>query len=307
MKGFKVLVFSALIFSLMYGSTILAASKSVGDGSFNVVSAKKALVEKYEHNKISMTDEEKAERRKNIQRIVAEMVASGKSVEQIKNEMNKFDVYVLENPEYDPGFTTYSSDSGDITLNDPMITYDSRSGEWTVTGGGSWENDDEWFEESPFLKDVGEIRNLGGHDSVGVTFFDTNDEYNTSVVDSLGYWTDHDGWSEESENPDYGTGRYGIAFSYQDKVKLLSKNIFTGNYKVEDTRYLGRGFACSITFDSNFVDYDGKARTFYVHTYNNTDISSISLSGGTNNFGVGIQYSNGSSKWKAFSGSDIDF
>jgi len=74
-----------------------------------------------------------------------------------------------------------------------------------------------------------------------------------------------------------------------------------------DTTYLGDGFAASITYDYNFVNYNGYARTFYVHTWQTAQISSITFGGSGTTFGVNISITNSQYSFKAFNGSDATF
>ncbi|WP_042200864.1 hypothetical protein [Paenibacillus camerounensis] len=103
-------------------------------------------------------------------------------------------------------------------MNNAWVTFDSHTNRWNVTGGGYW-NDTAWFNDNPgsWWGTKGETKNVGGLDSVGITYYNTNGGYgSTSVISSLGYVTDHDGWTQDLINPSHGDGKLGVAFDFQD-------------------------------------------------------------------------------------------
>lgn len=155
---------------------------------------------------------------------------------------------------------------------------------------------------------MGDSKNVGGYDSVGITYYNTSGTCNATVKKSLGYWHDGGDSSMQSSSPSHGGGRLGVAFDYQDKVTVTSVNFLTGAYSY---KYLGAGFAATITYDSKFVNWNGKARTFNAHTWNTTDISSIGFNGGGGTggatFGVDIAFSSTSNSFKAFNSADTSF
>lgn len=92
---------------------------------------------------------------------------------------------------------TVLSSGTDITLNSVWITYDSTTFRWNVTGGGYWANTN-WYADGwtgLWTGYSGETKNQGGVDSVGITYY-------------------------RMYNPSHGDGRYGVAFDYQDKLKM---------------------------------------------------------------------------------------
>ena len=190
-------------------------------------------------------------------------------------------------------------------MNSVWITYDATTSRWNVTGGGYWKNTN-WWGDRPggWWGYSGETKNVGGVDSVGITYYNTSGTYNTAVISSMGYATDQNGWSEYMYNPSHGNGRYGVAFDFQDKIKL--KNV-CGVCYASDSTYFGSGFSASVTYDSNFSNYNGYARTMYAHTWSDTTINSIGFSGGGSNFGVTVSWSSSSNRFAIFNGSDTTF
>lgn len=196
------------------------------------------------------------------------------------------------------------SQPSDVTLNQPIISYDSQTNHWIVTGGGYWRNTS-WFNDvnNIWWGYIGETKNVGNYDSVGITYYNTSGTHNCTVLSSYGYWTDHNGWTEESHNPSYGDG-LGVAFDYQD---IIRRKKWGGWVDPADTTYLGDGFAASITYDYNFVNYNEYARTFYVHTWETAQINSITFGGHGTTFGVNISITNSRYSFKAFNDSDAHF
>lgn len=271
------------------------------------VEAKQELADKYIHLRKNLSEKELEQRTLDVQRelnvIASDMAAGKKTEKEAKLELEKMDVYILETPEY-TDITPFSSGS-DITMNAVMITYDANTSRWTVTGGGFWKNKN-WYNDRPGGVWVGgQTKNVGGLDSVGVTLYNTSGSYSgVSVVSSLGYVTDHNGWNDWLYNPSHGDGRNGIAFDFQDKMRLSSS---CTSCSKEDFTYFGTGFSASVTYNSKFSNYHGNARTFYAHTWNTTTINGIGFSGGSGSYGVTINWSSTSNKFSIFNGSDKSF
>ncbi|WP_199624635.1 hypothetical protein [Paenibacillus alkalitolerans] len=294
---------------LLLSQSVFAQQESQPE--FDSVKAKKELAEKYaDKMKKDLSAEELENRTRDVQRILNELaadVAAGKTTEkEAKIKLEKMDVYMLDVPKKKENEEVSILSSGtDITMNSVWITYDSATARWTVTGGGYWKNTN-WWNDRPggWWGYAGETKNMGGVDSVGITYYNTGGTYNTSVVSSLGYVTDHNGWSDYMENPSHGDGRYGVAFDFQDKMRL--KNA-CGVCVVGDYTYYGSGFSASVTYNSNFVNYNGYARSMYAHTWNTTTINSIGFNGSGTGFGVTFGWSSESNKFPIFNGSDTTF
>ncbi|MEA3572469.1 hypothetical protein U9M73_21305 [Paenibacillus phoenicis] len=209
----------------------------------------------------------------------------------------------METP--DESLVSPSSQGSDVTLNKVLITYDAQTGYWFVAGGGSWKNNN-WSADVPtfLIPSVGDSKNVGGMDAIGVTYYNTSGDYNASVISSLGYWHDGEGNSVESNSPSEGNGKYGVAFEFQDKAIVTSVNYVTGYYTY---KYLGQGFSAVVTYNSNFTNWNGKARTFYAHTWSSTNISSISLNGSNSGFGASVTFSSSSNNFKIYNDADTSF
>ena len=272
---------------------------------FDIVKAKKMLVEQHKGKAINLSEEEKNARTRMIEKKVAKLVAHNASLSEINANMNALGVYLLETPKNNNSEITPLSQGSDVTMNAPIIIYDPYTSRWTVTGGGYWKNTN-WFNDitNVWVGYIGETKNVGNYDSVGIAFYNTSGTYNTKVISSYGYWTDHNGWTGESYNPSHGDGRYGVAFDYQDVIKLQRLDLWIDP---EDVTYLGNGFAASITYDSNFTNYNGYARSFYVRTWSKAKINSISFGVSGKQFGVNFNISDAQNSFQVFSGSDTTF
>jgi hypothetical protein len=310
----KALLFCFAMF-LLLSQTVFAQQNYSQDPQlgYDSVKEKKALAEKHaDKKKVGLSEEELNNRTRDVQKILNEL-AAGVAAEKLTKEeaklrLEKMEVYMLEEPKKkEKNDVSILSTGTDITMNSVWITYDATTSRWNVSGGGYWKNTN-WFSDKPggWWGYNGETKNMGGVDSVGITYYNTSGTYNTSVISSLGYVTDHNGWSEYMYNPSHGDGRYGIAFDYQDKMKLVSSN-YVCACDAKDFVYFGSGFSASITYNSNFSNYNGYARTMYAHTWNTTTINSIGFSGGSSNFGANISWSSNTNRFPIFNGSDTTF
>ncbi|CAM3126807.1 hypothetical protein PASE110613_17660 [Paenibacillus sediminis] len=307
LKSF-VTITSSLLLCLSVSATAFATPKNVG---FDDVTAKKELAAKYANKFRPLSRSELDKRTDNVQHLLNELavdVATGdKTIDEANHTLEAVDVYALKVPSDDGGLLSpFSVGSTDVTMNSVWITYDAQTRRWNASGGGYW-NGTAWFTDNPggWWGTKGETKNVGGLDSVGITYYNSSGYGTTSVVSSLGYVTDHNGWSVDLNNPSHGDGKNGVAFDFQDQMKLKSISGITP--KASDFTYLGEGFAATITYDSGFSNYHGKARSMYAHTWSNTSINSIGFSGGAGNFGVTVSWANEGHSWLVFNNSDTSF
>ncbi|QCT01795.1 hypothetical protein E6C60_1077 [Paenibacillus algicola] len=222
---------------------------------------------------------------------------------EINEKLKEKKIHKLDLPQ-DYTVTPMSQPS-DVNMNAVNIYADGQTGNWYVTGGGSW-NDLTWTADAPSFRlypNVGSKKNVGGYDTVGITYYNTSGTYGTTVLSSQGYWHDGVGNSWSSYSPSHGDGKLGAAFDFQDKVRITKVN-WDGSYSYV---YEGKGFAATLTYTPNFVYYNGKARTFYGHTYNQATVDNVTFGASTGDFGVDIQLSNTSQGFKAFNNSDTNF
>ena len=274
----------------------------------NIEDAKHALAEKYATNFISMTPEEASERAKIIDKTLLKMAAENKAISEIDQAMSIYKVYRLVVPAVSTsGVTPMDTSPNDAICNSVNIYYDSTTANWIVCGGGWWTNNN-WFNDRYWLwiPYRGEIHNCGGYDSIGITYYNTSGTYNTSVISSMGYATDQNGWSEYSYSPSHGNGALGVAFDFQDRHKYISG--FKLVIYVSDMTYSMKGYSALVRYNSNFVNYNGYARTFYAHTWNSCNITGITFGTSGSSFGVNVTFTpNDPHGWRIFNNSDTLF
>lgn len=117
----------------------------------------------------------------------------------------------------------------------------------------------------------------------------------------MGYWTDHQGWSETSTSQNHGNSSTGVGFQFQDRVKVQSTTFST--YTLS---YLGKGFSATVTYGPDFANFHGKAKTFYSHTWNSTYIQSVNLSVSSSP-GFNVVLANGGNGFTIYNNSDTNF
>ena len=128
---------------------------------------------------------------KQIDEILCKMIAEGKPSRDVETEMEKYQVYKLDVPISQTDASIMSAPN-DLICNGVNIYYDAQASEWIVSGGGWWQNT-RWVGDVDglMLGYLGETKNVGGFDSVGITYNNTNGSYTgVRVVSSMGYITD---------------------------------------------------------------------------------------------------------------------
>ncbi len=285
----------------------LLGSASFAQPAFDITKAKQDLTNRYKSNYIPMSPEEVKIRAEMIDRQLCKLIAEGKSQIEIDNAMKANKLYKLEVPTNSNSGMIPLSAPNDAICNSVSIYYDSGASQWVVSGGGWWTTD-QWFNDRNWIwvPYIGETHNVGGYDSVGIAYNNTSGTYNTSVISSMGYITDQDGWGESSDSPSHGDGSLGVAFDFQDKQKYTRSPVNPVVYSY-DVAYQGKGYSALIRYNSNFANYNGNARVFYAHTWNTCNITNLSFGAGSGfTFGVDIDFST-SNGWKIFTNSDTSF
>lgn len=298
MKFFGKFLMLALVISMISVPAAFATEQS-GTPPFDVVKAKKELAQKYKsENAKSLTKEQKDKRNKEVQLILNSAAAGETLADEARTKLEKMKVHKLEMPKEEAGISIMSQPN-DIQMNAVDIYYDSYANTWHVTGGGWWKNDN-WASDSPYFSNpsVGAEKNMGQRDLVGIAFYSTSGTTPTSSS-SMGYWTNQSGWNDSSTSPSHGNSSSGVAFEYQDKVRVVSLNPTKGTY-------LGKGFSATMTFDSDFADFNGKARSFHSHTWSQTYISAVSLNVSTSP-GFSVTFANGGDGYSVYNNSDTNF
>ena len=200
--------------------------------------------------------------------------------EAINAELAKYGVYEYINSNEVDTVSTFAvaPDSGDVDLSAPLIYYQAWEDSWTITFGGSW-NNDEWNSNSGYCGPLIPTKNVGDADAFGVGFTNTGGDYQSSVIRASAYITDISGSPQNSTNlRTDGDGANGFGFRLQDYKSYVN---LTGSVD-----YIGYSWSGLCTYDTYFGSYSGVATSYYVHTYDSCTINSISF--GVNGTVAGI-------------------
>lgn len=214
--------------------------------------------------------------------------------EILENYLNENNVYIYSCETSDVNINnSRSAGSTDIQMNKVIISYNSNNNTWSVTGGGYWITT-AYLDDAPTPSVYTGAKNVGGMDAVGFVLLNTSGTLPT-LVSSSGYVHDGNGSSLTLTNPSTADSSTGIVFEYQDQV-YYSDNL-------QETLYLGYGFAAQAIYTSNFSEYNGRARSYYAHTWNDCSITSI----GIDATGFSASWSHDGYGWNIHNNSDTVF
>ena len=214
--------------------------------------------------------------------------ASGAEKDKISQELATYGIYIFNTESTAGNMAIPRIGTGDVTLNTPLVVYDSLLKSWIVTCGGVWNNNN---------FDVGyKFGNIGGEDAFGVGYTNIASQYKSSVVKASGMITDDSGdISLSKSNRSDGDGSKGFGFRLQDyTVSVLMSR-----------KYVGYKWYGSCTYDINFASYSGIATAYYVHTWNSAEITSIRFGLEGRTAGVEISVDVSSKSFTAFSSDKI--
>lgn len=287
----KTLICLSLIATMVFGTNPPVQASASRDN--DIVRAKKNLVSYAKQQEAKKSKAEKS--RYNVEAAMSrlmEMVSENKPIAEIASEMNESGIYILGQT---PSTTISSqiispmSDSGDIHMSRPIISLNTSKTEWIVTGGGWWTSE-EWKNEILLSTKI------GGPDGFGVGFTSTSGAYTTRVLRSYATISDDHGHKKTTSNRSDGNGELGFGFRIQDYVEAYG---IVGGYKLYD--YVGKHFAGQSVYDSKFVNYDGVATTYYIHTWNSASISGIDFGVSGKSAGVNAKINNSSNSFICYS------
>lgn len=217
--------------------------------------------------------------------------------EEFEEYLNSKGVFIYSTEEI-PVVTPFSSGSTDVTMNKVIVMYNSATNQWSVTGGGYWQDHgygaDMPLELFPY---VGKRINIGGQDAVGVTLYQVSGPKPT-LMKCSGYVHDGYGKNMTLNNPYNLDSTRGVAFEFQDYKTITKVNFLDHNYT-----YMGYGFSAQAIYNSKFAEYNGKARTYYAHTWKNTNINSI----GVSTTGFSTSWSDSNYRWAVYNNSETVF
>jgi len=224
-----------------------------------------------------------------------------KSIE-VEAKLNQAGVFVYSSSS--SAQNTRTSDNGHVFISDVSITYSSQKQEWTVSAGGYWTDLSGIADESGTWVGFyeGATRNIGGLDAFGIAFYNTSGTVPTmkSCYAEIGDGTGNFDQYSSNAIMDSSTG---AAFLYQDH--LICTRV-TGWFSY-DWAYFGQMFDITMKFDSSFSAFNGKARAFIYHTWEDTSITSIGVNVGSDSFGINVGWENEGNSWPAFSSGETPF
>lgn len=227
---------------------------------------------------------------------VADIISNSKmNISEKEKTLNNLDVYFCNT---DDNSAKLSSSQGDVELNTPTITYHAYTNrtDYAFYGSGKWKNhnyDVEGF--SWWYPSVGDKINIGGDDALGISFYQPKGDASRAQAT----W----GWSgfTNGDIKDYSNtlstaeDQYGGVYRLQDYIKITDVT----NYVVYvDVKYKYNAFNLSTyLMFKGLENYDGFAKTFYSHTWDNTQITSIGLGADS----VSVDFNTTSSHWNGYS------
>ena len=176
----------------------------------------------------------------------------------IHAELAQYGVYYYSEVQHSPAT---ASDSSDVRLSAPNIYYVTTGQYWYVTFSGYWATD-EWRNEI----EQGSA-NIGGRDAYGVYFRNTSGTFNSAITDSYLRISNVGGG-----NPRYTETLSSVGVNDEDGFYFELQD------RIVNNTYQGEEWYGWCIYDNNFGSYSGYAYAFYVHTYNDCVISSITLS-----------------------------
>ena len=222
-----------------------------------------------------------------------------------EQQLNQGGYYIYSDGSED-GQVTPCSQPGDVSLGTVVVTYIPYTQEWVLGYSGRWLNMGPISEEmsgwvTPY---VGSRENIGGYDAAGIILYNTSGATPNMVHTQCIVYDQDSSHSYSSTSPSTYNSREGSAFQYQDYVQVDYFDVVSGNYSYF---YLGYVFTVAMTFDSSFAQFNGKARGFYVHTWDTTSITSIGFDVGVGSFGLNVAWVNQGHSFQIYSNADTTF
>lgn len=195
-------------------------------------------------------------------------------------QLSNYGVYLYNN--VTTPLSVLSSDNGDVKLSTVSIYYSSSSNSWIVSTSGYWLNNN-WLT-------AGLVGDKGDKDCFGVSFINTSNYGSTSITGKSAYITDQNSAKTKStSNTSTISGQDGFAFELQDYTYNTSSG----------TMYVGYKWYGACTYSSNFANFNGTAVPFYIHTYDEAYISSLTLGVDTSSAGISVTIVNRNSSFTA--------
>lgn len=272
---------------------------------FDIVAAKKELFDLHKSKYRLFSEQESFKRDTKIDQILTN---PDLNEDEKYGLLESYDVYPLLTPTSDYSINSCPSD---ITVQKPIILFDSATQRWIVTGGGTWKNRNwDYLELRALLAAkpltmVGVTQNVGGYDLYGIAFTNTSGSYSGVYLHSCSSKiTDGQagGYSITSTSRNTGDACDGVGFLMQDKA-VVTKTYWTGWF---DYEYVGKSFYVTARYNSEFTNYHGNATTFYQHSFKSTKITGVNLGVSGKTLGIDVNISSEDYQFPAY-GSNSPF
>lgn len=192
-----------------------------------------------------------------------------------EQELNNAGIYLYSSSTSYVSTNARTSEPTDVIMNTCEVLYNITKDQWIVKFIGNWKSIDPISDEVHvwFNPSEGDTMNVGGYDAVGMVFYDTSGG-SPKKIDSYATIRSSDTvTSSTSKNPDTYDDSYGVIFRIQDYI-ICRKNTSIFTYEWD---YVGAIFETSMTFDSSFENFNGKAKGLYVHTWKSSSVTSIGV------------------------------
>ncbi len=180
-----------------------------------------------------------------------------------------FYIYSYQEPDI-----SLMSSQNDVKINNVTILYDSNDNTWSLVGGGYWLTDN-------WKKEISGNGNINGRDGVGIAITNLTGSSSHGFAPKESYAYVHDGNNNSITvtNRTFANYEQGVFFEYDDYV--------SDNYFWSTPKYMGYGFSAAMIYDNDlFLAYNGRATTYYAHTWQSSSITSIGAS--TTGFSIGF-------------------
>lgn len=201
--------------------------------------------------------------------------STGEEKLRLSSELEKRGVYELVKSNETTNRTRMGT--SDILMRTPTTYYDADNRCWYITYSGRWVNDN--WNNTLFWGDVGDA------DAYGISYTQTSDNYTSYVMSSFAHIYDEDEqvYLNTRVRSD-GNGANGFGFRLQDRTEIYNWN------KI----YVGYCWGVTCTYSESFGSYSGVATGYYIHTYDEAYISSLTIGveGKTGGLSFTIQNSN---------------
>lgn len=158
--------------------------------------------------------------------------------------------------------TNLRSSSGDIYFPRTSIYYNSVNDTWSISMSGYWTTDAWHNDLSTTIPS-----SVGDADRFGVIFSEVSGSTPELVGVQGVMWDSLSGRSVTTYSRSDGNVRNGIGVRIQDRT------VTSG----EELGYIGDTFSMVVTLGSNFADFHGICTAYYVHTWKDALINSISF------------------------------